>query len=413
MITDVEQERLSEGEVGEIMVQLDRILKSTFFQGSQRCSRFLQYSVENVLSGSSQQNLKERIIGMEVFGRSADYDTQQDSTVRVTANEVRKRLAQYYGKSDGNETPVIELPAGSYATIFHWKPRAQVAGDIDHNEKPVAAILPAAPDFAETKEVEPNRRWRRNLWLGVAGVAVMLLIGIIVSVSFVFRKPDPRTAVWESTLRSRNAVTICVAEPTVYRPAFEEQHSNRPDGQMVALPDAVVGVGDAFALADVTGFLSSEHKPWYLLPSTNTSFRDLNKGPTILIGSFSNPWTRKLLSDLRFVFVEGPPNKLIDRGHPERGWTIKVSENWTAQEDYAVISRFQSPDTGETIISLAGATNFGTEAAGKFLVNSDLLEAALRNAPKNWKNKNFQIVLHLKVQGNAPEQPTVVDEYFW
>jgi hypothetical protein len=159
--------------------------------------------------------------------------------------------------------------------------------------------------------------------------------------------------------------------------------------------------------------LGSHSKPWDLLSSTDTSFRDLTTGPIILIGSYSNLWTSKLADSLRFVFVQGPPNRLVDRAHPKAGWTIQVSPEWTTTEDYAVISKFQSTDTGETIISLAGASNFGTEAAGMFLINPDMLASAFRDAPKNWRNMNFQIVLHVKVVGNTPEQPTVVAKYFW
>jgi hypothetical protein len=186
-----------------------------------------------------------------------------------------------------------------------------------------------------------------------------------------------------------------------------------PEDHMVPLPNAFIGVGDAYAVANITAFWAAHGRPWSLLPSADTSFRDLAAGPIILIGSFSNPWTAKLADSLRFVFVEGPPNRLVDRAHPQGGWTIQVSPQWTTSEEYAVISKFQSPDTGETIISLAGATNFGTEAAGNFLTNSDMLSAGFRDAPKDWRTKNFQIVLHVKVQGMAPEQPTVVAKYFW
>jgi hypothetical protein len=181
----------------------------------------------------------------------------------------------------------------------------------------------------------------------------------------------------------------------------------------VSLPDSVIGVGDAYALAGISGFLESRNKAWHLMPSSNTSFRDLSNSPLILIGSFSNPWANRLLGSLRFVFVGGSPNRLVDRTKPGSGWIIQVSPNWTTSEDYAVITRFKSPDTGETIIALGGATNFGTEAAGKFLTSSEMLGAAMQDAPKDWQTRNFQVVLHVKVQGNAPEQPTVVARYFW
>ena len=104
--------------------ELQRILLSPAFRGSRRCCRFLEYSIQHVLQGNAQQDLRERNIGIEVFQRAPDYDTAEDAIVRVTANEVRKRLAQFYQESGSDANPVITLPTGSYAACFRWKPVA-------------------------------------------------------------------------------------------------------------------------------------------------------------------------------------------------------------------------------------------------------------------------------------------------
>ena len=73
--------------------ELDRVIASHHFQTSKRCQAFLRYAFEETLSG--RQELKERSIGIEVFGRNPSYDTNLDPVVRMTAGEVRKRLALY------------------------------------------------------------------------------------------------------------------------------------------------------------------------------------------------------------------------------------------------------------------------------------------------------------------------------
>src|ERR1044071_3649779 len=98
-----------------VRAELERILLSPAFRGSRRCCRFLEYSVQHVLQGNAQEDLRERNIGIEVFQRSPDYDTAEDAIVRVTANEVRKRLAQFYQESGADSDPVITLPPGAYA----------------------------------------------------------------------------------------------------------------------------------------------------------------------------------------------------------------------------------------------------------------------------------------------------------
>src|SRR5580658_3386445 len=113
--TEVEREAIRE--------QVALIVSSPLFSHSKRFPNFLRYTVESALRGDAG-HLKERTIGVEVFGRDPNYDTNLDPVVRMTAVEIRKRLAQYY-KAPGRETEVrIDLPAGSYIPEFH--PPAQI-----------------------------------------------------------------------------------------------------------------------------------------------------------------------------------------------------------------------------------------------------------------------------------------------
>ena len=103
----------------EIRQQLRAILSSPAFLGSKRSQQFLEYVCDKSLNGDVA-SLKERIIAIEVFGRQPESDLGEDTIVRVSAREVRKRLAQYYLSADGVVSPVkIDLPSGSYAPEFH------------------------------------------------------------------------------------------------------------------------------------------------------------------------------------------------------------------------------------------------------------------------------------------------------
>src|SRR5579862_4373046 len=108
------------GHKAAALAELARIVESPSFRGSRRCCRLLEYSVHQVLKGYTPEDLKERTIGIEALQRPPDYDTSEDASVRVTANEVRKRLAQYYQGAGTSANPVIALPPGSYAVTFHW-----------------------------------------------------------------------------------------------------------------------------------------------------------------------------------------------------------------------------------------------------------------------------------------------------
>src|SRR5438270_5077491 len=107
-----------------IRAELERMLLTPIFVQSGRCKRFLTYIVEQTLEGHAGQ-LKERTIGINVFERANDYDTGDDSIVRVTANEVRKRIGQFYQESPQAHLVQIDLPRGSYVPEFRIQPARQ------------------------------------------------------------------------------------------------------------------------------------------------------------------------------------------------------------------------------------------------------------------------------------------------
>src|SRR3954471_15877252 len=107
-----------------VRAELDSILKAPIFAQSGRCKRFLSYVVLETLTGNAAE-LKERTIGINVFERANDYDTGDDSIVRVTANEVRKRIGQFYQESPQSHLVQIDLPRGSYVPEFRIQPSRQ------------------------------------------------------------------------------------------------------------------------------------------------------------------------------------------------------------------------------------------------------------------------------------------------
>src|ERR1700728_3689804 len=124
MATYIESSTVLSGEQekSEIQAQLDRLLENSHFSHSRRFPSFLRFIVQEELEGRGDQ-LKERTLGVEVFGRDAGYDTTSDPIVRVTAAAIRKRIAQYYQEPETPDELRISLPPGSYVPHFEW-PRA-------------------------------------------------------------------------------------------------------------------------------------------------------------------------------------------------------------------------------------------------------------------------------------------------
>jgi TolB-like protein/Flp pilus assembly protein TadD len=97
--------------------ELERVLASVTFRQVDRLKRFLSFIVSEALVGRGNQ-LKEYVIGVQVFDKNTSFDPRADPIVRVQARRLRARLVRYYREEGGNDALVIELPKGGYTPVF-------------------------------------------------------------------------------------------------------------------------------------------------------------------------------------------------------------------------------------------------------------------------------------------------------
>src|SRR5581483_4443779 len=100
-------------EADTVLEALQRILASPGFVRNERLSNFLRFIVEQKLQGKAG-DLKESVLGTEIFGRKPDYDTHSDPVVRMEASKLRARLREYYAGEGANDPVRIEIPKGAY-----------------------------------------------------------------------------------------------------------------------------------------------------------------------------------------------------------------------------------------------------------------------------------------------------------
>src|SRR5687768_9467257 len=106
--------------------QLDRILGSKTFSQVERLKRFLRFIVLEALDGRGG-DLKEYVIGVEVFGKEPSFDPRTDPIVRVQARRLRTRLARYYLDEGNSDDVIVDLPKGGYAPVFRTRDGAPAA----------------------------------------------------------------------------------------------------------------------------------------------------------------------------------------------------------------------------------------------------------------------------------------------
>jgi hypothetical protein len=398
----------SEVERDAIREQVGSIVASPLFSHSKRFPNFLRYTVECALKGEAG-HLKERTIGVEVFGRDPNYDTSLDPVVRMTAVEIRKRLAQYY-KSPGRETEIrIDLPAGSYIPEFH--PPAQI-------ELPKTEAVPQRRALA----------WLDRLAIRLPGAAVAAVIFCVLLGLLLARPWMGTTALdrfWGPVLASPSPLLLCIAG----RPAHPQPNAANAQSAPASTDAGAMTYGellrrnrtpfsDALALSAITGYLGSQGKQYRVRQTGDTALDDLRDGPAVLIGAFNNAWTMRLLSQARFSFAaEGDTHYIRDRDNPaSRKWKLETSLTAPVSsfpEDYALISRVLDPTTGRLVVVAAGIIAHGTRAAGEFLSEPSYMAQAEKLAPGDWKHKNIQVVIATRVIGENAGSPRVLAAYIW
>ena len=418
---------------------LDDILRSTPFRTSRQCQDLFRYIVEHSLAGGDD-SLRERVIGIEVFGRAPDYDTAQDPVVRLRAADVRKRLAQYY-QTQKNSTSQwkIEIPTGSYKAQFH---RPEVAAS------PVATATDVThPSSSEaiasqhTERLTGTRLAKRNLFWATG--AAILVAAVFAGLRLTHYTTTPTSSAidlfWGPVLENPKPVFVCTGSNSVYvlsSKAIEKYRAIHPRPQdattnletvvpleelrilsgddFIPVKDRFLTTGDASAIAQISSLLTSRHHPYDLRFGTDLSFGDLRNSSAVLIGAFNNSWTLSMTGNLRFVYESGdsPQMHVQDKLDASRSWWPKALGEKDS-EDYAIVSRILDSKTGSSLVIIAGLTHRGTQAAGDFITNSELVAEFVKQAPKDWARKNQQIVLHTNVVNDIPGSPTVVASYYW
>jgi len=394
----------------EVREQLNRLLANPFFSHSKRFPTFLRFVVEHTLSGDAE-NIKERTLGIEIFGRDAEYDTASDPIVRVTAAEIRKRVAQYYQDPAHQNEVRITLPSGSYIPLFQWP---QAARDLALHVAEVGA--PTLEASKPSSRVNAPRH--SHLMLVLACIAAG-----IVSVSAVFVwQATHRSALdyfWRPVLDSRDPVLLCVADQLQYsnivlRDAADPTHEFILSDKLTALV-----MDDVFATGKVAGVLQSRGRQYSLKGEGATSLNDLRTGPTIFIGAFDNAWTLRLTNTLRYHFANDATMtrlSIVDRNAPSQvQWYVDRPAQMATNiyRDYAIIARFTDSNTGRLAVIVAGIGRGGTIAAGEFLTDpGDLLQIE-RSAEAAGDKKNMEIVLSTQIIDGQPGSPKVEAAYFW
>jgi len=398
-----------------VLLQLDRMLRSRHFRNSRRYPAFLAHVVRRRLEGDLD-SLKERILGIEVFKRAHDYDTGADPVVRITAGEVRKRIALYYHDEGTEQELRIELPAGSYVPMFFPFPSPSAPQDLplpfaESSQQPIRGGT--APTGLQEL---PLRRVALRFWILAAALALVLALATATAWFWAWTS-SPLQSMWRPFFDSPDQALIVVGSPlgTLAGPVGS---GGTPDSHS----HVHLSLNDALALADVASLFEVHHRSYRVQAAAATSLDDLRKRPVVLIAAFGNPWSGRILSPLRFsllrqqVAPDGSTilGSIVDRRHPGPMWSFDFAKPVTVNsKDYAIVARLHSDLTEGPVAVIAGLGASATESAGEFLSSPEYLQQINSVAPADWRNKNLELVLEVPIVDGQASHAHIVASEFW
>lgn len=417
---------------------LKHILESESFRTSPRGKQFLSFVVQYRLE-NHPDSVKERIIGAALFNRPMDYATGDDSVVRAQAREVRRRLERYYSTHTQENRLRIELPIGSYTPEFRLD--AAQKGEPRETAGLTHLAVPPSIEVVPASEIEgvffPSRKRK---WLLLSGaLGTLICVGILLSLHYRSSVKAPKTPLeqfWAPALISSRPLLICLPKPIFYRPSVElykrsartprefdrevDRMNNAPHlqpsekltwGEMVQYYDYGVGEGDVQAAFKISSFLAHQGKDTEIRIGAGFSTADLRNSPAAVIGAFSHPWGVEMTSGLRFAFVDDEKGiRIQEQGGSGRSWQ---SKHGPVGEDYGLVTRLTDSNTGQFVVLVAGVEGSGSDAAADLIVNPNGFAKALQEAPKDWAQKNVQILVTTTVKDSVAGPAKVIAVYVW
>ena len=408
----------SEVEKAAVQQQLEKLLATSLFHSSKRYPSFLRFVVARALAGQTDQ-LKERVLGVELFERSPDYDTNTDPIVRVTAAEIRKRIELYYQDPKHSQEIRLFLPSGSYAPQFSWPGHP---GGIPPKTLELTTSHPlkinVSRGLARNSEAAPARDAFLNR-IHLALILGAVALAVVAAGAWYASRPSALRQFWDPFVKSSEPVLFCIADQSQYssirlRDAADPQRETTLSDSMVTII-----IDDVSPLVNLAGMLRTYGKTYRVLGEASTSLTDLRRGPSIFIGAFDNSWTLRLTGPLRFHFANDAAMTqfwIEDRANPgKHEWVLDRSQQQQTgtYKDYAIVGRLLDPNTDQYVVVAAGIGRGGTVAAGEFLVDQHRMEELLKQVPSDWKRKNLEIVLETQVIEGRSGPPRISAVHVW
>lgn len=414
---------------------LERVADSSHLRRASRLRELLLFVGQRSLKDGCD-HVPEQEIGVKVFGRQHSYDNANDSIVRTTISELRKRIEAYFATEGAHEPVVMEIPRGAYTPVFY-----------NRGSRPIKAEhfpLELAPDIAPALEPHPLQRPRFDrVFRWVAGVALVLLASAVLYLWQENRQAqrsvhpwsnEPAvSSLWSSFLDSNRDTDVVMEDSSVLLMQLISKQNialsdyinktylgkpflqgSNPESNRVLLEISRKRLGkvEDFRVSLGIRSLAPENSRLHFYNAGEYTVRLLQNDNVILLGNpTSNPWLQWYENSLNFT--EAPHTV---GATPVTNRSPKPGENalYTNHEDpsegraiaHCAIAYLPKPDHSGNMLLIQGTTSEATEAGGQFLQSEASMSALARQLHVT-RLPYFEVLLHVSQVLGTPVTATV------
>ena len=394
----------------QYLAEIEKLVGSQILHGSESLCKLLRYLAKHALDHPGTP-IKEYQIATEVFGRSADFDPQLDSMVRVQAGRLRGKLTEYYSVNGADDSVVVELPKGTYVLAFHHRA---------HGSRPHLS----APTETEWQEGRGHRKWVA----ATISMAVLLALAAVTILGLLWSRNSAQAGLsregdlapaafrvfWNAFVSRQEEPWVIFSNAAfVGRPETGMRYYNAATDKGSFILDHYTGVGEVLAVHELDRVFGLLHRQIRIKRGNLFSLDDAKNNNLIFVGSpFENLTLLEIPGTQEFIFrrmASGPRKgeEAIVNVHSRPGESKEYfpsAGNAPLTEDYAVVGLVKGLNPSQAVLILAGTTTIGTQAAVEFVCRQSSVEELLLRLPvsQTGQLKSFEAVLRVKVTRGVP-----------
>jgi hypothetical protein len=393
--------------------EIARIVKSDVLRGSESLCHLLEYLASHSVDEHAS-SVKEYQIATEVFGRATDFDPRLDSTVRVQTSRLRAKLAEYYAGPGAQDPVIVEIPRGAYSVTVHAR------------DLPTGTVRPAEAPVIEVSRPEPAPAEGSGRYQIATWVLSILCGGLLLAVLLMARNrpapvadtqpeiPASLKTFWRVFMDApeRTWVVFSNAE-FVGRPETGLRYLDpaKDKDKSSVIFDHYTGIGEVMAIHYLDQLFAEFRHGVLVKRGRLLAMDDVKNNDLIFVGSPSENLTLRdlpAMQEFQFRRLESGARKgdlRIVNLRPAQGEPTEyiASAANPVTEDYGVIGYMPGPTRQHWVLTLAGITTIGTQAAVEFVCSKTSVEQLLKKARRSGADiLPLEAVIRVSVSRGVP-----------